>query len=329
MLKIRSTCNKNYVEKFGVERPADWDYKYIIYPCSDEELAEQCKDADVIHCGPVDFFRKEVIDKLENVKLIQSLGVGFDKIDLEAAKAKGIYVCNNRGVNARPVAELAIGHMLTSLRRMPEADMKIKLKGAEGFKESYKEFTEKGQVEMGSRVVGLVGLGAIGHEAVKLLKPFGCKMYYYDVFRQEEFEKEYDVEYLSLDEIYEKCDIISYHVPVLDSTRGMINKEAIAKMKQDAIIVNVARGDLMNNADVAEALNAGKIFAAIDVIAPEPPTADDPLFHLNETGLARFSITPHIAGTTDDSFMRMSQWSYDNMARIEKGEKPINIVNGL
>lgn len=207
--------------------------------------------------------------------------------------------------------------------------MKIKLKGAEGFKESYKEFTEKGQVEMGSRVVGLVGLGAIGHEAVKLLKPFGCKMYYYDVFRQEEFEKEYDVEYLSLDEIYEKCDIISYHVPVLDSTRGMINKEAIAKMKQDAIIVNVARGDLMNNADVAEALNAGKIFAAIDVIAPEPPTADDPLFHLNETGLARFSITPHIAGTTDDSFMRMSQWSYDNMARIEKGEKPINIVNGL
>lgn len=88
MLKIRSTCNKNYVEKFGVERPADWDYKYINYPCSDEELAEQCKDADVIHCGPVDFFRKEVIDKLENVKLIQSLGVGFDKIDLEAAKAK-------------------------------------------------------------------------------------------------------------------------------------------------------------------------------------------------------------------------------------------------
>lgn len=329
MLKIRSTCNKNYVEKFGVERPADWDYKYINFPCSDEELAEQCKDADVIHCGPVDFFRKEVIDKLENVKLIQSLGVGFDKIDLEAAKAKGIYVCNNRGVNARPVAELAVTHMLTSLRRMPEADMKIKLKGAEGFKESYKEYTEKGQVEMGSRVVGLIGLGAIGHEAVKLLQPFGCKMYYYDVFRQEDFEKEYGVEYLSLDEIYEKCDIISYHVPVLDSTRGMINKEAIAKMKQDAIIVNVARGDLMNNADTAEALNAGKIYVAMDVIAPEPPTADDPLFHLNEIGLARFSITPHIAGTTDDSFMRMSQWSYENMARIEKGEKPINIVNGL
>lgn len=118
MLKIRSTCNKNYVEKFGVERPAEWDYQYINYPCSDEELVEQCKDADAIHCGPVDYIRKEVIDKLENVKLIQSLGVGFDKIDLEAAKEKGIYVCNNRGVNARPVAELAVAHMLTS-RRMP------------------------------------------------------------------------------------------------------------------------------------------------------------------------------------------------------------------
>lgn len=142
-------------------------------------------------------------------------------------------------------------------------------------------------------------------------------------------EKEYNVEYATLDEIYEKCDIISYHVPVLDSTRGMINKEAIDKMKQDAIIVNVARGDLMNNADVAEALNAGKIFVARMLSLREPPKDDDPLFSLNETGLARFSITPHIAGTTDDSFMRMSQWSYDNMKRIENGEKPINIVNGL
>ncbi|VEJ34291.1 Putative 2-hydroxyacid dehydrogenase HI_1556 [Aedoeadaptatus ivorii] len=329
MVKIRSTCNKNYVEKFGVERPADWDYQYINYPCSDEELVEQCKDADIIHCGPVDFFRREVIEQLDNCKLIQSLGVGFDKIDLEAAKEKGIYVCNNRGVNAKPVAELAVAHMLTSLRRMPEADMKIKLHGAKGFAESYKEFTEKGQNEMGSRVVGLVGLGAIGHEAVKLLKPFGCKILYYDVVRHEEFEKEHDLTYATYEEILDQCHIISYHVPVLDSTREMIRKETIEKMKQDAIVVNVARGELVNNQDLADALNAGRIFAALDVVAPEPPAEDHPLFQLNEVGQARLSITPHIAGTTDDSFMRMSQWSYDNMQRIVDGEKPINIVNGL
>lgn len=112
MVKIRSTCNKNYVEKFGVERPAEWDYQYIKYPCSDEELIEQVKDADIIHCGPVDFFRRPVIEKLEKCKLIQSLGVGFDKIDLKATKEKGIFVCNNRAVNAAAVAELALGHMI-------------------------------------------------------------------------------------------------------------------------------------------------------------------------------------------------------------------------
>lgn len=330
MVKIRSTCNKNYVEKFGVKRPEEWDYKYINYPCSDEELVEQCKDADIIHCGPVDYFRKEVIEQLDNVKLIQSLGVGFDKIDLEATKEKGIFVCNNRAVNAQAVAELAVAHMLASLRRMPEADAKIKAKGAEGFKESYNEFTAKGQNEMGSRVVGLVGLGAIGKAAVNLLKPFGPKVLYYDVFRADEaYEKENDIEFVSYEEILERCDIISYHVPVLDSTRDMVRKETIEKMKQGAIVVNVARGEIVHNQDLADALNEGRIFAALDVIAPEPPAADHPLFNLNEVGKAHLFITPHIAGTTDDAFARMSQWSYDNMERVIKGERPINIVNGL
>lgn len=330
MVKIRSTCNKNYVEKFGVERPAEWDYQYINYPCSDEELVEQCKDADIIHCGPVDFFRREVVEQLDNCKLIQSLGVGFDKIDLEATKEKGIFVCNNRAVNAQAVAELAVAHMLGSLRRMPEADAKIKAKGAEGFKESYAEFAAKGQNEMGSRVVGLVGLGAIGKAAVNLLKPFGPKVVYYDVFRADEaYEKENNLTYLSYEEILEQCDIISYHVPVLDATRDMVRTETIEKMKQGAIIVNVARGEIVNNEDLAAALNEGRVFASLDVIAPEPPEADHPLFNLNEVGKAHLFMTPHIAGTTDDAFMRMSQWSYDNMERVIKGERPINIVNGL
>lgn len=330
MVKIRSTCNKNYVEKFGVERPAEWDYQYINYPCSDEELIEQVKDADIIHCGPVDHFRPEVIEKLEKCKLIQSLGVGFDKIDLESTKKKGIFVCNNRAVNAQAVAELAVTHMLLSLRRIPEADAKIKANGAEGFKESYNEFTAKGQNEMGSRVVGLVGLGAIGKAAVQLLKPFGPKVMYYDVFRADEaYEKENNLTYATYDEILEQCDIISYHVPVLDETRDMVRKETIDKMKQGAIVVNVARGEIVNNQDLADALNEGRIYAAIDVISPEPPAEDHPLFQLNEVGKAHFCITPHIAGTTDDAFQRMSQWSYDNMERVINGERPINIVNGL
>lgn len=330
MVKVRVTCNKNIIERFGVEKPKGWDFKYINYPCSDEELVEQCKDADIVFCGPVDYFRREVIEQLDNCKLIHSLGVGFDKIDLEAAKEKGIYVCNNRAVNAVPVAELAVGHMISSLRRMPEADAKIKARGVEGFQESFKEYQVKGQGELSSKVIGLVGLGAIGKAAVKMLRAFGCKILYYDVFRaSEEFELENDLNFCTYEEILKKCDIISYHVPVLDSTRDMVRKETIDMMKQDAVIVNVARGEIINNEDLAEALNNERIFAGLDVIAPEPPSADHPLFNLTEKGKARLSITPHIAGTTDDAFIRMSEWSYADMVKVMNGERPNNVVNGL
>lgn len=330
MVKVRVTCNKNIIERFGVEKPAGWDFQYIKYPCSDEELVEQCKDADIVFCGPVDYFRREVIEQLDNCKLIHSLGVGFDKIDLEAAKEKGIYVCNNSAVNAVPVAELALGHMITCLRRMNEADAKIKAKGVEGFNESFKEYQVKGQSELGSRVVGLVGLGAIGKAAVKILRAFGCKILYYDVFRAtQEYEIDNDLEFCTYDEILKRSDIISYHVPVLDATRNMVRKETIDKMKQDAIIINVSRGEIVNNEDLAEALNSGRIFAGLDVIAPEPPSADHPIFNLNEIGNARLSITPHIAGTTDDAFIRMSEWSYSDMIKVMNGERPNNVVNGL
>ena len=282
MAKVRVTCNKNIIERFGVQKPEGWDFQYINYPCSDEELVEQCKDADIVFCGPVDHFRREVVEQLDNCKLIHSLGVGFDKIDLAATKEKGIFVCN------------------------------------------------KGQFELSSRVIGLVGLGAIGKALVSMLKPFGCKIYYYDVFRaSEDYEKENGIEYATYETILEKCDIISYHVPVLDETRDMVRKETIDKMKDDAIIINVSRGEIVNSADLAEALNNGKIFAGLDVIAPEPPPVDHPILNLTEEGNARLSITPHIAGTTDDAFIRMSQWSYENMVRVMNGERPNNIVNSL
>ena len=110
---------------------------------------------------------------------------------------------------------------------------------------------------------------------------------------------------------------------------GLVRKETIDMMKQDAIIINVARGEVVNNEDLADALNSGRIFAGLDVIAPEPPLQDHPIFNLNEVGKSRLSITPHIAGTTDDAFIRMSEWAYDNMKKVMNGERPKNIVNGL
>lgn len=327
MVKIACTFNPKVIEKFGPTRPDDWDLNYIKYPCSDEELVEQCKDVDILFCGPVDPIRRNVIEKLDNCKLIQSLGVGYDKIDLEATKEKGIFVCNNRAVNAIPVAELSIGLMISGLRRICDADKDIK-NGK--FHEKFNEYRVKGQSELSSKTVGLVGMGAIGQTLAKLLKAFGCNILYYDIARASlDFENEYDVEYASYEEILERCDIISYHVPVTDTTRNMVRKETIEKMKKDAIIINVARGEIVNNEDLADALNEGRIIAGLDVVAPEPPPEDLPLFHLNEIGKTRLIITPHIAGTTDDAFERMVSWSYENFRKVMNGENPNNIVNRL
>lgn len=327
MPKIKSTLTPNIVDRFGVPKPEGMEFEYVKYPVDDATLIEEIKDADILFCGPVDFIRKEVIDAMPNLKLIQSLGVGFDKIDLEAAKAKGVYVCNNRAVNAVSVAEHAVLLMHASLKQLTDADKKIK----EGkFMESFKEYQVKGHAELGGKTVGLVGLGAIGHAAAKILRAYGCRLLYSDVVRAEEaFEKEYELEYVPIETIYEQADIISYHVPVLPDTREMVNKDNIAKMKDGVIIINVARGEIVNNEDLAEALNSGKIFAGLDVVSPEPPPANHPLFHLTEEGNARLVITPHIAGTTDDAFIRMSEWSFENMRKVINGERPNNVVNGL
>lgn len=327
MVKIACSFNSKIIERFGPKRPDDWDFQYIKFPCSDEELIEQCKDVDVLFCGPVDPIRRNVIENLDNCKLIQSLGVGYDKIDLEAAREKGIFVCNNRAVNAVPVAELSVGLMIACLRRICDADKKIK-NGK--FVENFKEYQVMGQTELSSKTVGLVGLGAIGKTLTKILTAFGCKVMYYDVVRASlDFEEEYNIQYASYDEILEHCDIISYHVPVTDATRNMVRKETIEKMKQNAIIINIARGEIVNNEDLAEALNNGRIIAGLDVVSPEPPPADLALFHLNEVGKSRLTMTPHIAGTTDDAFMRMVSWSYENMKKVMNGEIPNNVVNKL
>ena len=231
MTKVIALKEPKGVQRFGVEKPEGMEFDFIEWPCSDEELKEALKDADILWTGPVDFIRKDVIDSAKNLKLIQSLGVGFDKIDLEAAKANGVYVCNNRAVNAKSVAEHAVGLMLACLKKTAPNDARIK--NGE-FDKCFAEFKANGHKELGTRTVGLVGLGAIGKEACKYLKAFGSKVLYYDVVKADEaFEKEYDLKYCTLDELYEQCDILSYHVPVLDSTRGMVNKAAIAKMKKD------------------------------------------------------------------------------------------------
>jgi len=132
---------------------------------------------------------------------------------------------------------------------------------------------------------------------------------------------------LELDELLRTCDVITLHVPVLPSTRGMINAEALDKMKPETLLINTARGELIDQDALYEALAAGKIYGAcLDVFTPEPVPEDLTLLNLPDEAKDRLIATPHIAGTTDEAFKRMLQWSIDNVQRMENGEEPINIV---
>jgi len=326
MFKVLSIVPKSRIERFGVEIPEGIEIKFLEPPYTDEELIEAAKDVDCIFDTSVDPISRKVIESLPNLKLIQTEGVGFNQVDIEAATEHGVIVCNNKNVNAFPVAEQTVGMIIALLRRFNYADKQIK---AGKFVEVQNEYRTKGYKELSSRHVGIVGFGAIGRELARLLKPFGCRISYYDVIRpSKEVEEELGVSYLDYDEICKQCNIISYHVPVLPNTINMANMEAFKKMQKDTIIINMARGEIVNQEDLAAALEKGIIAGAgLDTLCPEPPGEDHVLLKLSEEASNRIMLTPHIGGTNDEAFERMHRWAYENMLAVANGKEPKNIVN--
>lgn len=327
MIKVVVSLPKERVERYNVKPPENFHLEYIKYPYTDEELIEVGKDATFLFLS-LSPASKKVVESLKHAKLIQSEGAGYDGIDLEATKEAGIYVCNAKGVNKVAVAEHTIGLMLAALRRTAEADKQIK-KG--NFVANYLDYEKRGMRELSSCHVGIIGIGDIGREVVKRLKPFGCKVSYYNHRRQsEEVDKRLGVEYMDLNDLYKNCDIISIHVPLTSTTENMINKDTINLMKRNAIIINTARGGIVNQEDLAQALIEGRIEgAALDTISPQPPNPEHPLLNLNEDAARRLILTTHIAGITSEAFARMQKVAWSNMLKVLNGVRPDNIVNGI
>lgn len=311
-------------EAVGMKFPEDWEVVQIQYPYTVDMIRESCKDADILMVRSVDVVTKEMLEAAPSLKMIHTSGVSYDKIDYEAAAARGIPVCHCKGGNSLGVAEHTIGLMLNGLRRTNEVYNTIMKKGyADG-----KKYALQHNHELASAQVGVIGFGAIGKQVASRLKPWGCKVVYYDPYRpSKEVEEELNVEYMDLDDLIRTSDIISIHLPVLPSTRGMINRERIAMMKKDALFINVARGEVMDNEAVAEALEAGRIYVACDVIAPEPPAPDHPLLNMSEAAQARFILTPHIAGATTESSRRCLKIAFDDMMAFLKDGTVNNRVN--
>lgn len=267
-------------------------------------------DADYVLASGRVKIDEAVLERAEKLKMIQRTGVGLDSLDLTEIERRGIPVYVNQGVNARSVAEHTILLMLACLRRLPEISGNTKsgkwIKQAQGIKTR----------ELGCCTVGVVGMGNIGKTVVGLLRAFGAQVIYYDLYRlPEELEQELGITYALLDELMQKANIITLHCPLTQETSGIICDETLTSMKQGAIIVNTARGGLINENDLLVALESGKIgFAGLDVFEKEPPKNMALITH------EHVIATPHIAGVTYDSFYQMMHDAMRNIRLFDEGQ---------
>jgi len=262
---------------------------------------------------------REFLAKMPKLKLVQRAGIGLDNVDMVAASEKGIHVCNTPGVNAVSVAEMTIGMILGLFRKIPLLDRATK----DGQWLMWEYRPE--MFEMQGKVHGILGMGNVGKEVAKRSAAFGTKILYTNMEPlSAEEEAMYNAKFSNLEEILEKSDIISVHVPLLPSTRNLIGEEEIAKMKPTAVLVNVARGNIIDEAAVAKALQEGRLLGAgFDAFAAEPPEADNPLKNCPNA-----ILTPHIAGGTRDVLEAGIARCVENAYRLSEGEKPRHICNG-
>ena len=249
------------------------------------------------------------------VKLIALRCAGFNNVDLKAAAEYGIPVVRVPAYSPHAVAEHAVALMLALNRKVHRAywrtrDGNFSLHGLMGF-------------DMYGKTAGIVGTGKIARELIRILKGFGMKVLAYDIFPDAEYAAQAQVEYVTLDELYRRADIISLHCPLTDQTRHLIDREALQKMKKSAVLINVARGAVVCEKDLIWALENGEIAgAALDVLEQEPPEKDNPLFRFDNV-----IISPHAAWYSEESQAILQRTPAEDVARVLRGELPLNLVN--
>jgi phosphoglycerate dehydrogenase-like enzyme len=323
-MKVAILVNRTNFERYTAPDaiPADWELIHLGNGAPDEEKII-ATDADAILADPMCPVSARVINGLKHLKLIQSQGVGYNLFDLDAARRADVFVSNCAGANASAVAEQAVLLMLALLRNFREnEDMVFAARQIEAKTRCF----ENGLMELGGCHIGIVGMGAIGSATAMLLTAFGSRVSYYN--RHEVPDCGFPL--LSLDELYAHCDIISLHVPVNAETTGMIHDAAIDKMKRGAVIINTARGEIVDQEAVCRALINGRLGGfGTDTYTPEPVTLENPLLALPPEARRKVALSPHIGGITEGSFYRYFDIIWKNMRRVSEGQRPVNIVNGM
>ncbi|MEI8199994.1 MAG: NAD(P)-dependent oxidoreductase [Eubacteriales bacterium] len=330
MTKFLILTSRERMEKYidFTAIPRDWEFVYVDYGYTDDDALAAGKDAEYILVDAVCPVSRYVIENMPNLKLIHSEGVGYNRIDTAAANERGIFVCNNAGVNSAAVAEQAILLMLGLLRRLAEGDQMVRA-GKQA--EAKTSFILEGIHELGACHVGLIGFGSIGKATAERLSAFGTKVSCYSRSRMSDDEESRNTaRYIPLGELIRECDIISIHLPVTSDTIGFVDAKFLAGMKKTAILINTARGEIVDQEALAEALAKGTIAGAgLDTMYPEPVTKNNPLLNLPEEMKYKILFSPHIAGTTHEVFKRIHQNVWNNFKAAADGKRPDNIVNDV
>jgi D-3-phosphoglycerate dehydrogenase len=277
---------------------------------NEAELAGALHETDVLVSGtePV---TARVMDAAPNLMFIAKHGVGYENIDLMAAKERGVPVAIAGGAIADSVADMAMALLLALARHVPQGDRAVRAG----------QWPRLVGVALRGKTLGIIGLGQIGREVALRAKAFGMEIIAFDVLPDEAFAKANGVSILPMTEVLMQSDFISLHTPVTDKTRGLINAITLQSMKRSACLINTARGELIDEAALAVGLREGWIAgAACDVFAKEPP-GDSPLLALDN-----FIAAPHSAGQTDAGLRKLGEVTVDNIIRLMHGEELLHRI---
>lgn len=294
-------------------------YDRTSYDGRGEELVvKRAKDADIVLLNKT-ILSREVMEKLPKLKYVGVLATGYDVIDIEAARELGIIVTNIPTYGTYSVAQMAIALLLEMCNHVWIHNESVK-KGEWASNPDWC-YWKYPLIELAEKTVGIIGYGRIGQATGRIAQALGMKVVAYDLYQNKALESE-TMRYVDLNQLLAQSDVIVLHCALTSDTKGIINRESIAKMKDGVMIVNNSRGQLIVEEDLAAALNSGKVAgAAVDVVSREPISDDNPLLKAKNC-----IITPHISWAPREARKRLLDIAVDNLDKFIAG-KPINVVN--
>lgn len=304
-------------------RDLSWDEMKKLGECvvydriAPAEVVERAEGADVLLTNKV-VITAEHMAALPQLKYIGVMATGYNIVDTAAAKERGITVTNIPAYSTDSVAQMVFAHLLNIAQQVQHHSEEVH-KGRWTNSPDFC-FWDTPLIELAGKKMGIVGLGNTGMRTARIAISFGMEVCAYT--SKSHFQLPHEIKKMELNELFAECDVVSLHCPLTEQTREMVNARRLSLMKPTAILINTGRGPLVNEQDLADALNSGRIYAAgVDVLSQEPPCADNPLLTARNC-----YITPHIAWASTAARQRLMQIALDNLKAYMEG-KPIHVVN--